>query len=684
MRNGSFIPLDQTASAVGLPRRPLGCEFPVDLARLREGSWARQMFRSDAWLHPSSGGKGSTLWPDNETDRDFLNFEGIADTIAEMIVRADGRPISIGVSGAWGVGKSSMIKLTKASLGKHEHEKAPAKYVFVEFNAWLYQGYDDARAALLEVIADTLDAEATQRKTGVDKTREFLGRVKWLRLAKLLALPAASVALGLPPIGLPGEIADAVRDGVDSGVDAEELKRTDALASTVAAAGRSLLNPKEVSSPPKEIQALRNSFEDALSEIGVTLVVLIDDLDRCLPGTTISTLEAIRLFLFLKNTAFVIAADDGMIKYAVRKHFGGLEDETLVTNYFDKLIQVPIRVPALGTQEVRAYLMMLFIDNSDLEATQKDTLRAAIASQLRESWKGKRVDRTYVTTRGVDLPPALIARLDTAERLAPLMTTSARIAGNPRLIKRFLNALSIRMTIATAQGVGVDEAVLAKLLLFERLAPPAAYSALTGVVNLDPDGKPTLLAEWEQAAVAGESFELTGAWDDDFVREWLALPPRFANEDLRGALYVGREHAPLITAADRLSSGAANMLAALLDSPEEAEALGSDLRALPRAELGIIMDRLLARARQEQTWGAPPILQACITVADIDAAQGAALAGFLIERPSAQIEPSIVPKIAKLPWASDVLKHWNDSPDVAGPVKKAIESQVKNGNLAKQ
>jgi hypothetical protein len=67
-----------------------------------------------------------------------------------------------------------------------------------------------------------------------------------------------------------------------------------------AAAG--LLNPKAETSPPKEIQALRDSFENTLEELGVTLMVPIDDLDRCLPETTISTLEAIRLFLFLKNT----------------------------------------------------------------------------------------------------------------------------------------------------------------------------------------------------------------------------------------------------------------------------------------------------------------------------------------------------------------------------------------------
>ena len=71
-----------------------------------------------------------------------------------------------------------------------------------------------------------------------------------------------------------------------------------------------LLTAPSDTSPPKEIQAIRDTFEATLTEMGVTLVVLIDDLDRCLPATTISTLEAIRLFLFLEHTAFVIAADD--------------------------------------------------------------------------------------------------------------------------------------------------------------------------------------------------------------------------------------------------------------------------------------------------------------------------------------------------------------------------------------
>ncbi|WP_421684367.1 KAP family P-loop NTPase fold protein [Stutzerimonas urumqiensis] len=105
------------------------------------------------------------MWVDNETDTDFLNFSGVADTVAEIVYQANGRPISIGVSGAWGAGKSSMIKLIQASLrNPPESGQKPEKdFVFVEFNAWLYQGYDDARAALMDVIASRLQEEAEAR-----------------------------------------------------------------------------------------------------------------------------------------------------------------------------------------------------------------------------------------------------------------------------------------------------------------------------------------------------------------------------------------------------------------------------------------------------------------------------------------------------------------------------------------
>lgn len=597
------------------------------------------------------------MWSDNETSRDFLNFSGVAETVAEIIVQANGRPISIGVSGAWGVGKSSMIQLIRESLVERQGEGPDSPFVFVQFNAWLYQGYDDARAALMEVIASTLDDEAGKRRSGLTKAKELLKRVNWLRAAKLTANSALAISLGIPPTGLIGSAwklgkkfwsDDETNDKEDKGTpDKEEKPEHDGL-----------LNPKQEHSPPREIQALRNTFEALLEEMGVTVIVLIDDLDRCLPETTISTLEAIRHFLFLRNAAFVIAADTTMIKHAVKKHFEGVTDENLVTSYFDKLIQVPIQVPQLGTQEVRAYLMLLFAEVSTLNQDTQDVIQTRVIEQLRQSWQGKRVDRAFMQTLLPNCPPELVARFDTAEKLAPIMTASRGIAGNPRLIKRFLNALSIRMAISTAQGVGVDEAVLAKMLLFERLGNAEAYARLLSQISNSESGKPTFLAEWEDKAHAGHSQTLTAPWDGEFVLEWLKLPPRLSDTDLRGALYVSREYAPIISPSDRLSSNAADVLLALLTHPEVASSHKQEIAAIPRPEVSIMMDQLLDRARQIQEWGVPPILDACLALCQSDPVQGSRLAAFLSERPVAQLQPDIVPKIGDEPWAADVFKSW--------------------------
>jgi predicted KAP-like P-loop ATPase len=617
------------------------------------------------------------MWPDNETDRDFLNFTGVADTVAEIIVQAKGRPISIGISGAWGVGKSSMIKLVRRSLDQRsDKSEGDGNFIFVEFNAWLYQGYDDARAALMDVIGHTLVTEAEKRKKGLDKAREFVERIQWARLIKLVGGSAIALHAGLPQVGLIGELYGVGKKIFGGAGDSKTMAVAEKAFDEASGAAKGLLGPKKISSPPQEIHALRESFEKTLEAMGVTLVVLIDDLDRCLPETTISTLEAIRLFLFLKNTAFVIAADDEMIKLAVRRHFQGMDvKDDLVISYFDKLIQLPIRVPPLGTQEVRAYMMLLYVENSGLDENVKEQIRAAICKQLGQTWQGKRVDRAFVQSLHDKFENELVGQFDTADRLAHLMTTATGIVGNPRLIKRFLNALAIRMAISNAHGVGVDEAVLAKMLLFERVGNPKAYAELTKAVTESVEGKPAFLSEWEEKANAGKDLVLQPPWDDPFILEWLTLPPLLADRDLRGVLYVSREHAPLISPQDRLSSESAELLTALLQQPEMAAALKERLAKIPRTEITVIMDRLLDQARKEQEWGVPPILEACLVVAAADPPQGARLAAFLSDRPAAQVKANIVPKIGDEPWAAAVLGKWETTTGVSSPVKKAIKQR---------
>ena len=85
------------------------------------------------------------------------------------------------------------------------------------------------------------------------------------------------------------------------------------------------------------------------------MVVLIDDLDRCLPDTVVDTLEAIRLFLSVPNTAYVIAAHRHMVEAAIDRRYPASDrDEGSVgRDYLEKMLQVIINIPHSQNQRLR-------------------------------------------------------------------------------------------------------------------------------------------------------------------------------------------------------------------------------------------------------------------------------------------------------------------------------------------
>ena len=60
------------------------------------------------------------MWNDIETTNDYLHFSVVSGTIAELIIESENNPISIGVSGDWGSGKSSMVKMIGRELKRQD------------------------------------------------------------------------------------------------------------------------------------------------------------------------------------------------------------------------------------------------------------------------------------------------------------------------------------------------------------------------------------------------------------------------------------------------------------------------------------------------------------------------------------------------------------------------------------
>ena len=67
------------------------------------------------------------MWSDNETTQDLLGYQVHADLLKKIILNDDMLPISIGVFGNWGSGKSSLMLLLQKSL--HEWENLNMKRI---------------------------------------------------------------------------------------------------------------------------------------------------------------------------------------------------------------------------------------------------------------------------------------------------------------------------------------------------------------------------------------------------------------------------------------------------------------------------------------------------------------------------------------------------------------------------
>lgn len=208
------------------------------------------------------------MWNDIETTVDYLHFSVVADTVAELIEESNGNPISIGVSGNWGGGKSSMVKMIGAALQKNDEVNAENEknYVFLDFNAWLYQGYDDARTALLQAVSDKLNEEVAKRKPNSEvsnKVAEFTKRINWLQMAKLILPLAIGLIPGAAPVGAISSLIGAVITSIGNKKKTEENgEAINTAIEDVLPEIQGLLKEKSVKSMPQQIEELRKDFEE--------------------------------------------------------------------------------------------------------------------------------------------------------------------------------------------------------------------------------------------------------------------------------------------------------------------------------------------------------------------------------------------------------------------------------------
>lgn len=586
------------------------------------------------------------MWSDNETEIDLLGFEHLANAVVSIVRRDDLLPATIGVYGDWGGGKSSLLKIVQKQLEEDE------AVIVLSFNGWLFEDYENAKTALMGSILEELLNHRKILPKAKEKIKNLLKRVNGFKLVAGVGKIALGLSTGVAPLAASGgwDFLSLLSLVKGNAKDAKFAELKDAIEE------KNKKEEEDEADRRRQIREFRKDFAELLDESNIKkLVVIIDDLDRCLPDTIIDTLEAIKLFLFVKNTAFILGADEYLVKYAVRKRFPELPGERAEVgrDYLEKLVQFPVRVPPLGRAAMETYIALLFTDlAAELDEEQRRQAREFAIKTNSENLSAVNFNLTIAQELfGDRLPNTLKEQLTLAGRISPVLASGLK--GNPRQCKRFLNTLLMRLEMAAFRKVELQQRVLAKLMLLEYFKPES-FRRLADLQS-EQNGQPREIAAMEQAARGRDESEtdnesggeerkaaadvkesskekksespkdispksapatpekppklegefqlwLSQPWTDD----WLQMEPRLAGIDLRPYFFFSRDllSTSLGIETNRMSQTAQEILTALLN---ESQAVRDNalkrLENLSLSDIASLFENLSQRAQQEEDYG---------------------------------------------------------------------------------
>lgn len=404
---------------------------------------------------------------------------------AAHAVRAVEKALVVGVFGEWGSGKSTVLDAVGRLLQPDPallrietltREAAPAPLtVAIPFNPWRFE----KEAHLIVPLLKVAEAELTHLANTIGDV--FPVPEPDAKPSPTLAtrLRSAGRTLGNAVLG----IASAFEGSAE--VEIPGLPRLNLKCSPKAAlemyrqsqkldAEHDKAGATTEPNPFAEAESLYFEFPRRLERLtegdtaSLNLVFLIDDLDRCLPDKAVDLLESIKLFFDVPRCAFVLALDDEVIERGVMhryrdyfgRHDGQLQVPITGAEYLEKLIHVPIRLPALNRAEAEAFLREHYAELFGQRAAADGP-----APDVTRGQENPRGDAPH--------PPAAPPGPPAGETLLDLFLSA--VPRLPRKLQRTAELLALMLDLAHERGFDVKSIgvrlMLARLVILQLFAP---------------------------------------------------------------------------------------------------------------------------------------------------------------------------------------------------------------------
>ena len=305
--------------------------------------------------------------------------------LASFLVQRASLPFTLGIYGAWGEGKTTFANLLVHYLRvQPEWEDAS----FIPFSAWPYVTADAIWRALLDSIArevfdipDGADDADGVVETVRDRLRVGLATQPFTlhravksenrqlyerllrRFEKSSAVANRTLADGNAAKNL-SALAELVVDAaatVSPGLGS--LRRFLGLGPSAPESGTGLPAGEAV----RSVEEIRDVLTELFSHRPqLKLIVLLDDLDRCLPEVALDVLETIKIFFFESARSqaqclFIVAADEALIARGLRARLGDdADDQIAARQYLEKIVQLRVAVPDVDVSNAHRLIATTF------------------------------------------------------------------------------------------------------------------------------------------------------------------------------------------------------------------------------------------------------------------------------------------------------------------------------------